>query len=214
MEVLVTHTDPWKDDTDNDGLNDSTEYQNGLNPLSNDTDSDQWLDGVEYSYWLSHGCNSADAYANCKNPDVDGDGITDYQEVYSYTVKVATSFDQNGNPIMQEKTLYGDPFLAYAQGKDNQGNTIWTDTDGDGIPDIVEIYFSNTTNIDNSTMWTNYITNSSTASLFERYIWCRDYYHEVTAAKKSPEIVIAAALGCLITFIFMAIILLWVHFDP
>jgi len=109
MEVLITHTDPWKDDTDNDGLNDSTEYQNGLNPLSNDTDSDQWLDGVEYSYWLSHGCNSADAYANCKNPDVDGDGITDYQKVYGYTVKVATSFDQNGNPIMQEKTLYGDP---------------------------------------------------------------------------------------------------------
>jgi len=180
MEVLVTHTDPWKDDTDNDGLNDSTEYQNGLNPLSNDTDSDQWLDGVEYHYWLSHGWNSAQAYANCKNPDVDGDGITDYQEVYGYTVKVATSFDQNGNPIMQEKTMYGDPLQAY-----KQAGGARTDTDGDGIPDIVEIYFSNTTNIDNETMWQEYLKNTATGSLFQRYTWCRDYYHDLNASNSS-----------------------------
>ena len=169
MEVLVTSTDPWKDDSDNDTLNDDMEYQNGLNPLSNDTDNDQWLDGVEYHYWLSHGCNSAQAYANCKNPDVDGDSITDYQEVYGYTVKVATSFDQNNNPIMQEKTMYGDPLQAY-----KQPGGAWTDTDSDGIPDIVEIYFSNTTNIDNKTMWQEYLNNTTTSSLFQNYAWCRE----------------------------------------
>jgi len=42
----------------------------------------------------------------------------------------------------------------------------WTDTDN--IPDIVEIYFSNTTNINNSRMWMDYTTNSNTASLFKR----------------------------------------------
>jgi len=133
------------------------------NPLSNDTD-----------------LPASDAYANCKNPDVDGDGITDYQEVYGYTVKVATSFDQNNNPIMQEKTMYGDPLLQYAQ-----GNTIWTDTDGDGIPNIVEIYFSNTTNIDNETMWQEYLKNTATGSLFGRYTWCRDYYHDLNASNSS-----------------------------
>ena len=178
MEVLVTHTNPWKDDTDNDALNDSTEYQNGLNPLSNDTDSDQWLDGVEYHYWLSHGCNSAEAYANCKNPDVDGDGITDYQEVNGYTVKVATSFDQNGNPIMQEKTMYGDPIQAY-----KQAGGAWTDTDGDGIPDIVEIYFSNTTNIDNNATWEHII--KSGYSWITNYQWCREYYWALNGSDAS-----------------------------
>ena len=182
-EVLLTHTKPWKDDSDNDTLNDDIEYQNGLNPMSNDTDSDQWLDGVEYHYWLSHGCNSAQAYANCKNPDVDGDGITDYQEVYGYTVKVATSFDQNGNPIMQEKTMYGDPLLAYAQGKDSQGNTIWTDTDGDNIPDIVEVYFSNTTNIDNNATWEHIIRTGF--PWLANYQWCREYYWALNGSDSS-----------------------------
>jgi len=129
MEVLVTHTDPWKDDTDNDGLNDSTEYQNGLNPLSNDTDSNQWLDGVEYNYWLSHGCNSVQAYANCKNPDVDGDGITDYQEVKGYTVRIITCWNETGAPLHSDREMYGDPLQAY-----KQSGGSWTDTDADRIP--------------------------------------------------------------------------------
>ena len=34
-------------------------------------------------------------------------------------------------------------------------------------------------------MWTNYITNSNTASLFGRYTWCRDYYHDLNASNSS-----------------------------
>jgi len=179
MEVLVTHTDPWKDDTDNDGLNDSTEYQNGLNPLSNDTDSDQWDDYHEFYYWhTTRNLPASDAYANCKNPDVDGDGITDYQEVNGYTVKVATSFDQNNNPIMQEKTMYGDPLQAY-----KQAGGAWTDTDCDGIPDIVEVYFSNTTNINNNATWDHII--QSVYPWLANYQWCREYYWALNGSDTS-----------------------------
>jgi len=163
-------------------LYDDIEYQNGLNPMSNDTDSDQWKDGAEYNYWHGKGIDDATAGKYMNNPDVDGDGITDYQEVYGYTVKVATSFDQNGNPIMQEKTMYGDPLLAYGQGKDSQGNPIWTDTDGDNIPDIVEVYFSNTTNIDNNATWEHI---KSLYPGIGSYQWCREYYWALNGSDPS-----------------------------
>ena len=179
MEVLVTHTDPWKDDSDNDTLNDDIEYQNGLNPMSNDTDNDQWDDYHEFYYWhTTRNLPASDAYANCKNPDVDGDGITDCQEVNGYTVKVATSFDQNNNPIMQEKTMYGDPCQAY-----KQPGGAWTDTDGDGIPDIVEIYFSNTTNIDNNATWEHIIRTGY--PWLTSYQWCREYYWALNGSDPS-----------------------------
>jgi hypothetical protein len=102
-----------------------------------------------------------DVMWNCG--DLRHEGYWGYQEVNGYTVKVATSFDQNGNPIMQEKVMYGDPVQAY-----KQSGGSWTDTDANIIPDIVETYFSNTTNINNSRMWMDYTTHSDTAFLFKR----------------------------------------------
>ena len=61
----------------------------------------------------------------------------------------------------------------------------WTDTDN--IPDIVEIYFSNTTNINNETMWQEYLSNTSTGSLFQNYAWCREYYHDLNANNSSAS---------------------------
>ncbi|MGC9061138.1 MAG: hypothetical protein ACP5JR_07925, partial [Thermoplasmata archaeon] len=138
------------------------------------------LDGNEFNYWQRKGCSIEQAYANCKNPDVDGDSITDYQEVHGYTVKVITGWDNTGTPISVERKMYGDPLSAY-----KQPSGAWTDTDSDNIPDIVEIYFSNTTNIDNNTMWNAYTTNSETSSVFLRYSWCRDYYKEINASNSS-----------------------------
>jgi hypothetical protein len=171
-EVLVTHTDPWKDDTDKDHLNDDFEYQYELNPLSNDTDSDQWDDYHEFRYW-NYTCHlpASQAAEYCKNPDVDGDGITDYQEVKGYTVRIITCWDPQGKPLYSDTTMYGDPLQAY-----KQSGGGWTDTDADRIPDIVEIYFSNTTNIENETMWQEYLSNTTTGSLFQNYAWCREYY--------------------------------------
>jgi len=131
--------------------------------LSNDTDSDQWDDGEEYYYWLHHGCTAAEASEYCQTPDIDGDGITDYQEVKGYTVRIITCWNETGAPLHSDREMYGDPLQAY-----RQSGGSWTDTDADRIPDIVETYFSNTTNINNSRMWMDYTTHSDTAFLFKR----------------------------------------------
>ncbi|MEM4307862.1 MAG: hypothetical protein QXU48_02205 [Thermoplasmata archaeon] len=154
---------------------------NLLYTLSNDTDSDQWLDAQEFQYWKGKGLSDTDAAKNCKTPDVDSDSITDYQEVFGYTVKIITGWDKDNTPISKEKTMYGDPQLPYAQGKDSQGNIIWTDTDGDGIPDIVETYFSNISYIDRQEKW------DETKQIYQwlaNYQWCRDYYLELNATAK------------------------------
>ena len=159
-------------ESDNDTLNDDIEYQNGLDPLSNDTDSGQWDDYSEFRYW-NYTCHlpASQAAEYCKNPDVDGDGIMDYQEVKGYTVRIITCWNETGAPLHSDREMYGDPLQAY-----KQSDGGWTDTDADRIPDIVEIYFSNTTNIDNETMWQEYLSNTTTGSLFQNYAWCREYY--------------------------------------
>ncbi|MGB9636821.1 MAG: hypothetical protein ACPL1Y_06195, partial [Thermoplasmata archaeon] len=44
------------------------------------------------------------------------------QEVYGYTVKVITGWDNTGTPISEERTMYGDPLSAY-----KQPSGAWTD---------------------------------------------------------------------------------------
>jgi len=82
----------------------------GLNPMSNDTHSDQWDDYHEFRYW-NYTCHlpASQAAEYCKNPDVDGDGITDYQEVKGYTVRIITCWDPQGNPLYSDTTIYGNP---------------------------------------------------------------------------------------------------------
>ncbi|MEM4307857.1 MAG: hypothetical protein QXU48_02180 [Thermoplasmata archaeon] len=135
-------------------------------------------DAEEYNYWLS----PRDAAKNCKTPDVDSDSITDYQEVFGYNVKIITGWGKDNTPISKEKTMYGDPQLPYAQGKDSQGNIIWTDTDEDGIPDIVETYFSNISYIDSDSLWRQMIVSNGFAST---YGWCREYYQTLNASDPS-----------------------------
>ncbi|MEM3567860.1 MAG: hypothetical protein QXS83_04780, partial [Thermoplasmata archaeon] len=180
-----TNTDPWNPDSDADGLKDSVEYTLGLNPLSNDTDSDQWLDAQEFQYWyilyLEMGIGVKDACAqaakNCKTPDVDGDSITDYQEVFGYNVKIITGWGKDNTPISKEITMYGDPLRAY-----RQSSGAWTDTDSDGIPDIVEIYFSNVSYIDSDSLWQQMVVSNGFAST---YRWCREYYQTLNASDPS-----------------------------
>ena len=109
---------------------------------------------------------------------INRNSITDYQEVYGYKVFVATSFDSQGNPIMREKLMHGNPLQAY-----KQSNGAWTDTDEDNIPDIVEIIFSNTTLLDTEWRTTQpslggkspeqYLLDNN---LYTSYGWARDYY--------------------------------------
>lgn len=60
-------------DADADGLSDRTEYALSLNPKSSDTDGDGMLDKWEVDRWL-------DAAVADGDDDVDGDGWTNYRE--------------------------------------------------------------------------------------------------------------------------------------
>ena len=75
-----------QDDPDNDGLNNSQEYQAGTDPTDTDTDDDGMLDGWEVEYGLDP-TDSHDA-----NEDLDGDGYTNYEE-YRYSTHPGNKTD-------------------------------------------------------------------------------------------------------------------------
>ena len=62
-------TDPENSDSDGDGIDDNTEADNGTDPSNPDSDGDGIDDGTE-----------ADAGTDPSNPDSDGDGLTDGEE--------------------------------------------------------------------------------------------------------------------------------------
>jgi hypothetical protein len=67
-------TDPTNPDTDSDGMDDSWEVNNGLNPLSNDSAGDEDGDGLVN---LDEYLLGTDPF----NPETDGDGLIDGDEV-------------------------------------------------------------------------------------------------------------------------------------
>ena len=76
-EVKTHYTDPLSSDTDSDTMPDKWEVENLLNPLVNDTaldpDNDLLVNLLEYEY-----------NTDPQNPDTDGDGWTDGDEVLVY----------------------------------------------------------------------------------------------------------------------------------
>ncbi len=85
-------------DTDEDGVNDVLELEQGLNPTLNDTDGDGLLDGWEIQYGL-------DPLVNDSELDHDDDGFstihevevgTDFQDASSYPIGTWIDFDEGG----------------------------------------------------------------------------------------------------------------------
>lgn len=70
-EINHVRTDPYKADTDEDGIDDNDEQDMGLKPLKPDTDSDGLLDGDEVNKYQTQ----------ADNPDTDGDDLSDGDEV-------------------------------------------------------------------------------------------------------------------------------------
>lgn len=97
MEIYYG-TDPNKNDTDNDGLEDRTELFNlGTDPLNSDSDGDGLLDGDEFyplctepDNWDTDGDGLSDGdevntfLTSPLRKDTDSDGLTDYEEIYTY----------------------------------------------------------------------------------------------------------------------------------
>jgi N-acetylmuramoyl-L-alanine amidase len=115
-ELTKTDTDPLNPDTDNDGILDggedldgdgltnSQEIERGTDPNNWDSDGDNLGDAGE----VEAGTNPIDG----TNPDTDGDGVPDEDEVDS---------DHDGIPDADEIRNGSDP--------------LDSDSDGDGIPD-------------------------------------------------------------------------------
>lgn len=126
-------------------------YWNGTSPSSPDTDGDGLIDGSNrtipatdelFQQWTVMGIEytendngtvtfvgETDIGTDCLSTDTDGDGATDGQEVFGYTVIIA--WYESGELETEEKTVYGDPLKKFLE---SDGTTLM-DVDGDTIPD-------------------------------------------------------------------------------
>lgn len=125
-EVFNYFTDPTSIDSDTDGLNDGDEVVvHGTDPADSDSDDDGLWDGAEIN---QHGTNPNDT-------DSDDDGMSDGFEI-TYPLNPLDDgdalLDPDGDLLVNrsEFRLNSNPFAAD------------TDTDGDGLPDVAEVYLN------------------------------------------------------------------------
>jgi beta propeller repeat protein len=74
-------TNPVNTDTDQEGLDDLYESDNGLAPCSKDTDFDAIWDSTEIELWESMGYSETEAVEMAKTHDIDGDELSDGLEI-------------------------------------------------------------------------------------------------------------------------------------
>jgi hypothetical protein len=159
-EIVIHLTNPNNADTDEDGLPDNVElFESLTEPLDPDSDSDGLLDGQEYydgdtylgiqNYEMTFCEGTPDETVvtinlttlNPLNPDKDGDGLLDGQEVNTYNTN-PTNVDSDGDDVDEDSNLNDfeevddgnvatDPMCA-ASGDPN-------DSDGDGISNADEL---------------------------------------------------------------------------
>ncbi len=105
---IANRLDPTIDDTafddDNDGLNNIQEYQLGTMPHNQDTDGDDMPDGWEFNY-------SLDMLADDAANDLDTDGLTNLQEYQRGTDPGNSNSDGDGMPDGWEITNGFNPLL-------------------------------------------------------------------------------------------------------
>jgi len=120
-------SDPWRYDTDADGLNDKFEVDVGTDPGSYDTDKDGLIDFYEVVY-----------HTNATSSDSDGDGLPDYQEVSGWVIPISYF---NYNFTMH---VYSNPTLNHTDSDDvndymeylSDLNPSSRDTNGDEVEDV------------------------------------------------------------------------------
>ncbi len=122
-----SHTNPTDPDTDNDGVEDGEEVENGTNPLDP--------------------CDPNPNHPTCTSDDPDGDGIPSDQEDDNSDgdgnpATNPTDTDGDGTPDFLDPDDDGDgiPTAKEDEDLDGDGNpaTNPTDTDGDGVPNYLD----------------------------------------------------------------------------
>ncbi len=141
-EFLVLGTDPLDSDTDGDGITDGQEIlQDSQDPLVSDRDEDGLSDELEPYYG-----------SDSNNPDSDGDGLRDGEEVNVHNTHPSMAdSDGDGTHDGEEIRNGTDPLPPDADGdwlSDREETEITgtdpmnSDTDGDGLSDGYEIRVS------------------------------------------------------------------------
>ncbi len=140
-------------------------------------DGDVIPTGAELRYWnATRGLPMDGAVNYTLNPDVDGDNITDGKEINGYEVKIITGWKSDGTPISEMRYISPDeldPLIPY-----RNSTGVLLDTDKDGIPDVVESWFSNSS-IATSSAYQNEFKSRFGDDLFNQYSWVIDYFKTV-----------------------------------
>jgi len=146
FEYYYLGTYPGKMDTDGDTLCDDVELVQGLNPWKWDSEEDGLADNLELLYQSdpygedSDGDGIGDGYevivyhTSPMNVDSDGDYLTDFEEADSneyYFFGVGSSGVSTLSPLNPDSDNDGVP---------DYREVSFTDTDGGGIPDLIEYY--------------------------------------------------------------------------
>ncbi|MFX0005648.1 MAG: SdrD B-like domain-containing protein, partial [Candidatus Hermodarchaeota archaeon] len=168
-EVNTYGTDPTNPDTDGDGLSDGEEVNTyGTDPLESDTDGDGMNDGWEVLYNPTLDPNNPDddildpdsdlltnfeeygLNTNPTNPDTDGDGLSDGEEVNTYITNPLDA-DTDGDELSDGEEV--NTYITDPLEPDTDVDGLWdgeevntygtdplnSDTDGDGLSDADEI---------------------------------------------------------------------------
>ena len=152
---------PMTVDTDGDGLSDALETSIGTNPLDADSDDDGVVDGAEPNFTSD---SDGDGLINALDPDSDNDGLFDGTEVGVTTAGTGTDTTKGNFVADADPTTHTNPMLRDTDrgglldsGEDVNRNgrvdtgeknpldpaddltPVSVDTDGDGLPDALEI---------------------------------------------------------------------------
>lgn len=122
-EEAIYGTNPFSNDSDNDGLTDDYEISISLtDPNVADSDSDTYLDGIE----VSEGSDPLSFDSLPDNLDFDGDGLTNAEEIAEGTDR--RFWDSDGDSLSDSYEV-----------NTSETNPLLSDTDQDGLDDYVEV---------------------------------------------------------------------------
>jgi len=144
VEITIWATNPLDNDTDDDEMHDGFETQYGLDPLVNDAGGD--LDGEGLTNYEEYVLGT-----NPNNNDTDSDNLTDFEEVMTYLTDPLDE-DTDDDLLTDYYEIVLDPLDdLYLTNNTYQTDPLLADTDSDFLSDLQELNVSLTNPIVNDT---------------------------------------------------------------